>query len=90
MATRGARNLIFLSRSGAISQEAQSLIEHLKKKSCQAQIFICDIANKAELSAAIEECEKSMPPIKGCIQGSMVLEASPLQQVPSIHKANRI
>ncbi|KAL1970828.1 hypothetical protein VTN77DRAFT_2662 [Rasamsonia byssochlamydoides] len=74
MVSRGARNLIFLSRSGAATDAAKQLVDELEAKGCQAHVFACDVANKAALSSVIDECRRSFAPIKGCIQGSMVLK----------------
>jgi NAD(P)-dependent dehydrogenase (short-subunit alcohol dehydrogenase family) len=76
MASRGARNFVFLSRSGARSSEAQGLIAHLEKNGCRAASYICDIADKSQLAAIIAECQTTLPPIKGCIHGCMALEVS--------------
>ena len=78
MAKRGAKNFVFLSRSGVESSEAKGLIEHLENRGCFAVSYICNIADKKQLSDIIEKCRKVLPPIKGCIHGAMVLEASPL------------
>jgi hypothetical protein len=77
MHSQGAKNFIFLSRSGAASNQAQALIEDLEKRSCRVKVCICDAGNVAQLSAAIAECRASMPPIKGCIHGPMALAVSP-------------
>jgi NAD(P)-dependent dehydrogenase (short-subunit alcohol dehydrogenase family) len=76
MHSQGAKNFIFLSRSGAASKEARALVEDLEKGSCRVKICICVVGEESQLRAAIAECRVSMPPIKGCIQGSMVLEVS--------------
>jgi len=74
MVSRGAKNLIFLARSGGESDTAQSLVRELGAANCKAYIFACDVTDKAALSATIETCKASLPPIKGCVQGSMVLK----------------
>ena len=76
MASRGAKNLIFLSRSGRITESVQEMITQLKEIGCSVHIFTCDVANADRLRAVIEACSGSLPPIKGCIQGSMVLQVS--------------
>jgi hypothetical protein len=76
MHSKGARNFVFLSRSGAASNQARALIEELEKFSCRVKVCICDAGNLAQLRTAITECRASMPPIKGCIYSAMVLEVS--------------
>ncbi|KAJ6105499.1 Acyl transferase/acyl hydrolase/lysophospholipase [Penicillium capsulatum] len=74
MASRGARSLIFLSRSGRVTEAVKEMIRDLKTFDCNAHIFKCDVSDASNLQAVIAECSISMPPIKGCIQGSMVLQ----------------
>ncbi|OIW27857.1 hypothetical protein CONLIGDRAFT_619446 [Coniochaeta ligniaria NRRL 30616] len=74
MVSRGAKSLIFLSRSGAASDAAQSLVLELEAANCSTHIFPCDVTDKASLSGVIEICKATLPPIKGCVQGSMVLK----------------
>ncbi|KAJ6006467.1 Acyl transferase/acyl hydrolase/lysophospholipase [Penicillium sp. IBT 35674x] len=73
MASRGAKHLIFLSRSGHITNPVKEMIASLQGLGCQPHIFTCDVSDAERLSHVIEECSASLPPIKGCIQGSMVL-----------------
>lgn len=76
MASRGARNLIFLSRSGRITKAVGEMISDLEGVGCDVHIATCDVADASRLKAVVAECSASMPPIKGCIQGSMVLQVS--------------
>ena len=76
MVSRGARHLIFLSRSGAASQAAQELLSQLDRASCQFKVCQCDVANREQLSDVLRECGHPMPPIRGCIQAAMVLDVS--------------
>lgn len=90
MASRGARNLILLSRSGVGSEIAVGLIEELKANGVHAEAPKCDVTSADSLSAVLANCAKTMPPIKGCIQGSMVLRVGCLQPPRSeFGKTNR-
>ncbi|KAG8157399.1 hypothetical protein KVR01_012783 [Diaporthe batatas] len=73
LVSQGARNLCFLSRSGAASPEAKSLVERLKSGAVRTKVIRCNVADEAELEAAMKECARDMPPIKGVIQAAMVL-----------------
>ncbi|RDL32026.1 Reducing type I polyketide synthase [Venustampulla echinocandica] len=74
---RGARNLILLSRSGPEGNEkSQALLEELRGKGVQVATPICDITSMKSLQNALRECPGNMPPVKGCIQASMVLRDS--------------
>nr|QTX15960.1 polyketide synthase [Aspergillus westerdijkiae] len=81
MVTRGARNFIFISRSGAGSTAAKELYTELLDSGCSVSDLKCDVTNKNAVMQAFESCQTSMPPIKGCIQCSMVLEDSMLSNM---------
>ncbi|RWA08359.1 hypothetical protein EKO27_g6749 [Xylaria grammica] len=65
MADRGAKYLIILSRSGATSQVAIELVSELRAKNVHVLTPRCDISTTPNL-----------PPIKGCINATMVLQDS--------------
>ncbi|KAI0383339.1 putative polyketide synthase [Hypomontagnella monticulosa] len=70
---RGARYLILLSRSGPRTPEAHELLAELNKKGARVETPVCDVANRAALKAVLASCSKTMPPIRGCIQSSLVM-----------------
>ncbi|KAF2468466.1 reducing type I polyketide synthase [Lindgomyces ingoldianus] len=74
MARRGAKNLLLLSRSGARSEQAAALVEELQSQGVRVEAPACDVTNFGRLEAVLNECKKTMPPVKGCIQGAMVLK----------------
>ena len=76
MASRGARNLIFLSRSGRRTAAVNEMISNLQGMGCQSHVFTCDVSDAARLKDVVQACSTEFPQIKGCIQGSMVLEVS--------------
>lgn len=75
MADRGARNLILLSRSGALAPEAKVLIQVLEGQGVCVATPKVDIADLETLKRELAEL-KSMPPIRGCIQATVVLKVS--------------
>lgn len=79
MVSQGARNLIFFSRSGDKSDSAKALVKDLQELGVNVAVFACDICSKQNLEVAIAQCIKTMPPIKGCIQGAMQLRDSSLE-----------
>ncbi|KAK3324470.1 fatty acid synthase S-acetyltransferase [Cercophora scortea] len=89
MVRRGARNLILLSRSGPTTEQAKSLVTELEAAGCTISTPICDISNEDELASVLATCLESMPPIKGCIQGAMVLRDSTFSNMslPDFHAA---
>jgi NADPH:quinone reductase-like Zn-dependent oxidoreductase/SAM-dependent methyltransferase/malonyl CoA-acyl carrier protein transacylase len=73
LVSRGVKNLIFLARSKP-SDAVQDVIDDLRKKGCNVHIPLCDVSDLERLKTVVEECSKTMPPIKGVIQGAMVLK----------------
>lgn len=74
MVSRGARNLILLSRSGPRNEASKLLVTELESQGVQVLTPSCDVSEKEKLAAVLEECAELTPPIRGCIQGSMVLK----------------
>ncbi|KAI4288066.1 MAG: hypothetical protein L6R35_002669, partial [Caloplaca aegaea] len=74
MASRGARYFILLSRSGARSSEAKALHEELHSQGCRVETPACDIAHEQTLKEVLDRCAETMPPIRGCMQATMVLK----------------
>ncbi|KAH3509564.1 hypothetical protein KXW24_003759 [Aspergillus fumigatus] len=77
MASRGAKNLILLSRSGATRDSAKELLRDLEDLGVRVATPRCDVSDRTSLRHALNECSAAgMPPVKGCIQGAMVLRDS--------------
>lgn len=76
---QGAQNLILLSRSGTNNPTAKSFVDLLKKQGACVAAPACDITNETALKEVLEECLLTMPPIKGCIQATMVLDEAPFE-----------
>ncbi|KAE9567271.1 Highly reducing polyketide synthase alt5 [Colletotrichum fructicola] len=74
MVRRGAKNLILLSRFGPVRESGQKLIAELESQGVRVVAPPCDVTSRQTLEHVLEDCQKDMPPIKGCIQGSMVLK----------------
>jgi NAD(P)-dependent dehydrogenase (short-subunit alcohol dehydrogenase family) len=69
----GARNLAFLSRAGPNSPAAKALAKEMASVGVTARTFQCDISEAQSLAAALAECTREMPPIRGIIQLAAVI-----------------
>ena len=78
LAERGAKTLIFLSRSGSSNPEARSFLEEFQHVGILATAIAVDVAEKAQLQAVIERIHHNFPPIKGVIHCAMDLRVSSL------------
>ncbi|RFU25040.1 hypothetical protein B7463_g11292, partial [Scytalidium lignicola] len=74
IASRGVKNLILLSRRGPTHNPGKELIRELESMDIKVAAPACDVTDSEALGREITKCLASMPPIKGCIQGSMVLK----------------
>ncbi|KAL4860796.1 hypothetical protein BDV12DRAFT_208828 [Aspergillus spectabilis] len=74
LADRGAQHLLLLGRSGAKSAAARALVDGLRQRGIQVHAPPCNVASEEALATVLAECATTMPPIKGCIQGAMVLK----------------
>jgi NADPH:quinone reductase-like Zn-dependent oxidoreductase/SAM-dependent methyltransferase len=76
MASRGAKNLIFLSRSLASSPEKREMVADVERMGCRIIDHACDVSDMTTLKPLSGDQFSHLPPIKGCIQASMVLRVS--------------
>lgn len=57
----------------------------MEKRGCKVKAIGCDISVESDVAQALEECAHDMPPIRGVIQGAMVLQVciigSPLYEL---------
>jgi NADPH:quinone reductase-like Zn-dependent oxidoreductase/NAD(P)-dependent dehydrogenase (short-subunit alcohol dehydrogenase family) len=81
LARHGARHLAFLSRSGALSDQAKSVLQTLQEEGIDAKTYRCDTAEASQLSATVSQLSTEMPPIRGLINGAMVLRDSMFQNM---------
>jgi hypothetical protein len=77
LASHGATNLIYLSRSGAKNIE-KAFFNELEELGCSAQVFTGDIGSLVDIENAVSKASK---PIGGVIQMAMVLRVRVLYPV---------
>ncbi|OLN83448.1 Lovastatin diketide synthase LovF 5 [Colletotrichum chlorophyti] len=81
MASRGARHLILLSRRGPVDDAAKELVHELESVCDNVATPACDVTDAETLRKVITELSVTLPPIRGCIQGSMVLQDNRIQDM---------
>jgi NAD(P)-dependent dehydrogenase (short-subunit alcohol dehydrogenase family) len=74
MVNRGARNLVFLSRSGVQKEESRNLVKELTAEGARIAAYACDVGDEDRLRLVLRDVSKNLPPIRGVIQGAMVLQ----------------
>lgn len=74
MMQHGAKNIIFLSRSGLDKESARQIVRDLEEGGVNVATYNCDVSSEAQLAKALEEIARRMPAIRGVIQCAMVLK----------------
>lgn len=77
MVNKGAKHLILPSRSGVKSKAAIEFVSKMKRLGINVITPKCDVSSATSLSALLRDCAATLPPIRGCINATMVLQASP-------------
>lgn len=76
LADKGAKNIVFLSRTAKSGVENAEFAEELRKTyGVNIVAFDCDVGDAKALAGVLEQCS-ALPPIKGCVTGAMVLDVS--------------
>lgn len=89
MTELGARHLVLLSRSGVKSDAAKELVAKLKTDGVDVYAPVCDISNEEHVKKAAAHVQATMPPIKGCIHGALVVIVSfPAVKLRHHHQTN--
>ena len=76
MVKQGAQNLIITSRRGPVDANAKALIADLQHNGVKVATPCCDITDKNALAKAMSLALSDMPPVRGCIQASAILNVS--------------
>lgn len=89
MAGQGAKNLILLSRRGPVQDAAKQLVQELEATCDKIATPACDVTDSEALRDVIDKCLETMPPVRGCIQGSMVLKVRAHLNLLPLHVLTR-
>jgi len=77
MAARGARYMVFTSRSGSQKPEAQELLANLEGQGVKTKAFACDIGDENEFRRVLDEIgELGFPKIAGAVTFAMQIQVS--------------
>lgn len=76
MSTKGARNIVLVSRSASVNDKVQELMDELAVDGTQITVKGCDVSNRASVEKLVKEDMKGLPPVRGVVHGAMVLRVS--------------
>lgn len=83
MLARGARNFVFLGRSGSDRPNAQKLVSHLLNAGASVFVVKGDVAIASDVTNAVEACIATGKRIGGVIQGAMGLKEAIFSEMTS-------
>ncbi|CBF80211.1 hypothetical protein AN7838.2 [Aspergillus nidulans FGSC A4] len=79
----GARHLVFLSRSGALTPGPRETLRVLSQQGCRCDVVRCDITSTEAVQTLASTATMKNWSIKGIIQAAMVLADSPMVTMDS-------
>ncbi len=71
-------------------EAAIALLDELKDNGVNVAAPPCDISDEAAVVSVVTEYAKTFPPIRGCIQGSMVLRVRSTFKATSLKYADEL
>ncbi|KAI1074585.1 polyketide synthase [Whalleya microplaca] len=83
MMARGARNFVFLGRSGCDKPEARSLVSRLRHAGAAVAVIRGDVAKRPDVKASVEACNTMGKSIGGVVQAAMGLHEALFSRMPN-------
>ncbi|TNF92456.1 MAG: SDR family NAD(P)-dependent oxidoreductase, partial [Gammaproteobacteria bacterium] len=74
LASKGAKHLVLVGRSGASTPEAANTISELKALGVDIHVKQSDVTEMAQLSRVFADIKAELPPLRGVIHAAMVLD----------------
>ena len=82
LAAHGAGHIALLSRRELDNVKRMELLSEFASFGAKLHILKCDITNRGQVKSVIDQCQATMPSIRGVIQAAMVLSVCNHQQEP--------
>lgn len=83
MVACGARNLVFLGRSGCDKQSARDHVSLLKKAKVNVTVVRGDVVEPSRVAAAMSACRSTGKPVGGVVQAAMGLHEALFSRITS-------
>ncbi|KAM3537331.1 hypothetical protein ARSEF1564_009747 [Beauveria bassiana] len=79
---QGTKNLVLVSRHATTNPGAPLIREKGTEAGCQVVIYDCDVSDEEDLLRLVNDCAMAgVPPIRGVINGAMVLDDTVLERM---------
>ncbi|WAM54403.1 type I polyketide synthase [Vreelandella venusta] len=88
LVSKGARQLILLSRSGPASEEAQAAIAAFEAQGVTVLAAACDITDHDALASVMERAKRELSPLRGIVHAATVIDDGLIRNLDAerIHK----
>jgi NADPH:quinone reductase-like Zn-dependent oxidoreductase/NAD(P)-dependent dehydrogenase (short-subunit alcohol dehydrogenase family)/acyl carrier protein len=74
LASRGARHLALLSRSGVRTADALDVVAAMRARGVEVMDLRCDITKAEDVERALASMDAALPPLRGVFHSAMVLD----------------
>ncbi|MDH5603977.1 MAG: SDR family NAD(P)-dependent oxidoreductase, partial [Cyclobacteriaceae bacterium] len=81
MTTKGAKNLVLMSRSGTKTDEEKAVVEGMRKKGVNVMVAKADVSDKKDIDRVFKEIKNTMPPLRGIQHAAMVLDDGSIPEI---------
>ncbi len=81
MTTKGAKNLVLMSRSGTKTEEERSIVEKMRENGVNVMLANGDVSKKEDIARIFNDIKKTMPPLKGLQHAAMVLDDGSIPEI---------
>jgi len=81
LAACGAENLVLVSRSGAVSDEAVAALAELRNRGIMVTAECVDVSDAEQIAGLMKKFGQSLPPLKGIVHAAMVLDDATLMNM---------
>jgi acyl transferase domain-containing protein/NADPH:quinone reductase-like Zn-dependent oxidoreductase/NADP-dependent 3-hydroxy acid dehydrogenase YdfG/acyl carrier protein len=81
LTSKGAGQLVLLSRSGIKNDETQQIIDQMQENGTKIHVAKVDISNKDSVNEAVKYVNENLMPLKGIFHGAMVLDDAFLMEI---------
>lgn len=82
MTTKGAKNLVLMSRSGPKTDFEKAMVTKMKARGIKVFVAKGDVSNKKDIEKILAEIrKKKMPPLKGVQHAAMVLDDGSIPEI---------
>ncbi|MCD4734422.1 MAG: SDR family NAD(P)-dependent oxidoreductase, partial [Bacteroidales bacterium] len=81
MTSKGAKNMVLMSRSGTKTDYEKDIVERMQANGVNVMIAKGDVSIKEDVNRIFKEISETMPPLKGIQHAAMVLDDGSISEI---------